>query len=100
MKFRIIFKSFNKKKIHFISEKAKFLLLKSNYISSGVISIPTKIKKFCVLRSPHANKDSREHFELRMYKKFIDVKTTSLEILNVLLQFKIPVEISSTIEFC
>jgi small subunit ribosomal protein S10 len=26
----------------------------------------TKIKRFCVLRSPHVDKDSREHFELRL----------------------------------
>jgi ribosomal protein S10 len=36
-----------------------------------------KIKRFCVLRSPHVDKDSREHFELRLYKRFIDLNTTS-----------------------
>ena len=28
----------------------------------GPIPLPTKINKFCVLRSPHVNKKSREQF--------------------------------------
>jgi small subunit ribosomal protein S10 len=44
-----------------------------------------KIKRFCVLRSPHVDKDSREHFELRLYKRFIDLNTTSPAILDLLL---------------
>jgi small subunit ribosomal protein S10 len=39
--------------------------------------LPTKLNVFCVLRSPHVDKDSREHFELRLYKRFIDLNTTS-----------------------
>ena len=30
---------------------------------SGPVPLPTSIKRFCVLRSPHIDKDSREHFE-------------------------------------
>jgi len=30
----------------------------------GPIPLPTKRRIYCVLRSPHVNKDSREHFEI------------------------------------
>ena len=34
----------------------------------GPIPLPTRIKKFTVLRSPHVNKKSREQFEMRTHK--------------------------------
>ncbi|MGE0200010.1 MAG: 30S ribosomal protein S10 [Candidatus Melainabacteria bacterium] len=39
----------------------------------GPIPLPTEHKVFCVLRSPHADKKSREHFELRTHKRVLDI---------------------------
>ena len=39
----------------------------------GPIPLPTKKRIYCVLRSPHVNKDSREHFEIRTHKRIIDI---------------------------
>jgi small subunit ribosomal protein S10 len=40
---------------------------------AGPIPLPTKINKYCVLRSPHVNKKSREQFEIRSHKRLIDI---------------------------
>lgn len=40
---------------------------------SGPIPLPTKISKYCVLRSPHVDKKSREEFEIRTHKRIIDL---------------------------
>ncbi|MFO8058785.1 MAG: 30S ribosomal protein S10 [bacterium] len=40
---------------------------------TGPIPLPTKISKFCVLRSPHIDKKSREQFEIRTHKRLIDI---------------------------
>ena len=40
---------------------------------SGPVPLPTSIKRFCVLRSPHIDKDSREHFEIRTHNRLIDI---------------------------
>jgi small subunit ribosomal protein S10 len=40
---------------------------------SGPIPLPTEINKFCVLRSPHVDKKSREQFEIRTHKRLIDI---------------------------
>ncbi|MHB1663691.1 MAG: 30S ribosomal protein S10, partial [bacterium] len=40
---------------------------------SGPIPLPTKINKYCVLRSPHVDKKSREQFEMRTHKRIIDL---------------------------
>jgi small subunit ribosomal protein S10 len=40
---------------------------------AGPIPLPTKIQKFCVLRSPHVDKKSREQFEIRTHKRLLDI---------------------------
>ena len=40
---------------------------------SGPIPLPTKINKYCVLRSPHVDKKSREELEMRTHKRIIDL---------------------------
>ena len=40
---------------------------------AGPIPFPTRIEKFCVLRSPHVNKKSREQFEIRTHKRLMDI---------------------------
>jgi small subunit ribosomal protein S10 len=37
----------------------------------GPIPLPTEKRIFCVLRSPHVDKESREHFEMRIHKRLI-----------------------------
>ena len=40
---------------------------------AGPILLPTKIKKYTVLRSPHTDKQSREQFEMRIHKRLVDI---------------------------
>src|SRR3546814_3823338 len=39
----------------------------------GPIPLPTRIEKFTVNRSPHVDKKSREQFEVRTYKRLLDI---------------------------
>jgi len=89
MKFRILLKSFDNDLINLASQQIRATLSKTDCDLNGVVSLPTKIKRFCVLRSPHIDKDSREHFELRLYKRFIDISTTSPAIIDLLLKTEI-----------
>ena len=49
---------------------------------AGPIPLPTSIRRFCVIRSPHVDKKSREHFELRVHKRIIDILNPSFTINN------------------
>src|ERR1700749_3466204 len=42
-------------------------------VLSGPVLLPTNIKKYCVLRSPHTDKKSREQFEIRTHKRLLDI---------------------------
>lgn len=39
----------------------------------GPIPLPTEKHSFTVIRSPHKDKDSREHFEMRIHKRLLDI---------------------------
>merc|ERR1712083_1127388 len=57
---------------------------------SGPIPLPMKKKTFCVLRSPHVNKDSREHFEIRTYTRLFQIKDWSSETVDQLMAYEVP----------
>lgn len=50
---------------------------KTGAIVKGPIPMPTKIKKFCVIRGPHVDKDSREQFEIRSSKRLLIISPTA-----------------------
>lgn len=39
----------------------------------GPIPLPTRIERFTVLTSPHANKDARDQYEIRTHKRMLDI---------------------------
>jgi small subunit ribosomal protein S10 len=41
--------------------------------SIGMVTLPTSKRIYCVLRSPHVDKDSREHFEIRTHKRILEI---------------------------
>lgn len=55
----------------------------------GPISLPTKRKIYCVLRSPHVDKDSREHFEIKIHSKLIEINEPSPTIIDSLMKLNI-----------
>ena len=56
----------------------------------GPIPLPTCINKYCVLRSPHIDKKSREQFELRTHKRVIDIHEANARTVEVLNRLVVP----------
>jgi small subunit ribosomal protein S10 len=57
---------------------------------AGPVMLPTKKKVYCVLRSPHVNKDAREHFEIRIHNRLIDVGNLSAQTVQALMEWVPP----------
>lgn len=57
---------------------------------AGPIPLPTEINKYCVLKSPHVNKDAREHFEMRTHKRLIDIVNPTQKTMEALMQLNLP----------
>ena len=49
---------------------------------SGPIPLPTEREIVTILRSPHKDKDSREQFECRTYKRIIDIYSPNAKLLD------------------
>ena len=52
----------------------------------GPIPLPTKIEKYTVLRSPHIDKKSREQFEVRTYKRLLDIVQPNAQTVDALMK--------------
>lgn len=57
---------------------------------TGPIPLPTRIEKFTVNRSPHVNKKSREQFEMRSYKRLIDIVNPTAKTVDGLKELNLP----------
>ena len=55
----------------------------------GPIPLPIKKKIYCILRSPHVNKDSREHFEIKKYSRLLDIYKININMKEILLRIDI-----------
>ena len=59
----------------------------------GPIPMPTKIKRYTVLKSPHVNKKSREQFEMRIHGRVIDIVSATSETVDLLMKIDLAPEV-------
>lgn len=75
MKIRLKFYSYSAQLVQ--SSLDQMAQIASQTAQVSKVCLPTKRKIFCVLRSPHVNKDSREHFEIRIHRRLLELKNAS-----------------------
>ena len=56
----------------------------------GPVPLPTRIQKFCVIRSPFIDKDSQEQFEIRTHKRLIDIVEATSKTIEALTKLNMP----------
>lgn len=59
----------------------------------GPVPLPTKKKRYTVLRSPHINKDSREQFEIRVHHRIIDIMSATPDTVDSLMKLDLAPEV-------
>ena len=59
-------------------------------VVSGPVPLPTRIRKYTVLRSPFIDKDSRDQFEMRTHKRLIDILEPSSTTIDTLMKLQVP----------
>ena len=52
----------------------------------GPVPLPTRIERFTVNRSPHVDKKSREQFEVRTYKRLLDIVQPTPQTVDALMK--------------
>ena len=90
-KIRVRLESFNLELLMTSCRKILNLTQNIELDNVGVVALPTDKRIYCVLRSPHVNKDSREHFELRVHKRVIEIyHDSTVDIFNLLSESDLP----------
>ena len=85
-KIRIKFKSFDHNLVDKSSEKIVKAVKTTGAVISGPIPLRTSKEIFAVLRSPHVDKDSIEHFETRTHRRIIDIYSPSAKTIDALMK--------------
>lgn len=65
---------------------------------AGPVPLPTSIRRFCVIRSPHIDKNSREHFEIRTHKRLIDILNPTSKTIDALTRLNMPAGVDISIK--
>lgn len=89
-KIRIKLKSFDHKVLDQSAEKIVGVVRKSGARVSGPVPLPTNLNRFCVIRSPHIDKESMEHFEIRTHRRLIDILEPTQKTVDELMHLDLP----------
>jgi len=89
-KIRIKLKAYDHEVIDNSAKKIVETVESSGAKVSGPIPLPNKKNVYCVIRSPHVDKDSREHFEIRTHKRLIDIIDPTPKTVDLLMRLSLP----------
>jgi small subunit ribosomal protein S10 len=87
---RVRLKAYDHKIIDECTKQIIETALKTGALISGPIPLPTEKNKYCVIRSPHVHKDSRDQFEIRIHKRLIDILEPTPKTVDALMSLNLP----------
>ncbi|MGC8465822.1 MAG: 30S ribosomal protein S10 [Acidimicrobiales bacterium] len=89
-KIRIRLKAFDHEIIETSTKKIVDTVVRTQAKVVGPVPLPTEIHRYTVIRSPHKHKDSREHFEMRIHKRMLDIVDHSPKTVDSLQRLDLP----------
>ncbi|HCP60290.1 MAG TPA: 30S ribosomal protein S10 [Dehalococcoidia bacterium] len=89
-KIRIKLKGFDHKILDQSAQQIVETVESTGAVISGPVPLPTRIQKFCVIRSPFIDKDSQEQFEIRTHRRLIDIVETTSKTIDALTKLNLP----------
>ena len=89
-KIRIRLKAYDHEIIDQSTKKIVETVVRTQAKVRGPVPLPTEIRKYTVVRSPHVDKDSREHFEMRIHKRLVDIVEPTSKTVESLQRLELP----------
>jgi small subunit ribosomal protein S10 len=89
-KIRIRLKAYDHEIIDQSTKKIVETVVRTGAKIRGPVPLPTEKHRYTVIRSPHVNKDSREHFEMRIHKRLIDIVDPAAKTIESLQRLDLP----------
>ena len=87
---RIRLKAYDHVIVEQSTQKIVETVLRTQANIKGPVPLPTEKHRYTVVRSPHKDKDSREHFEMRIHKRLIDIVEPSPKTVDSLQRLELP----------
>ena len=97
-KIRIILRAFDHRTLDMSCRQIVEAAERTGAAVVGPVPMPTTIKRFCVIRSPHVDKDSREHFEIRTHKRLIGIMDPTSKTVDALTRLNVPAGVDISIK--
>ncbi len=89
-KIRIKLKAYDHKVLDQSAEKIVDTVRRTGARICGPVPLPTDRNVYCVIRSPHIDKESMEHFEMRTHKRLIDILEPTPKTVDALMHLDLP----------
>ena len=89
-KIRIRLKSYDHEVIDSSARKIVDTVTRAGATVVGPVPLPTEKNVIVVIRSPHKYKDSREHFEMRIHKRLLDIVEHTPKTVDSLQRLEVP----------
>ncbi|HZU72233.1 MAG TPA: 30S ribosomal protein S10 [Acidimicrobiales bacterium] len=87
---RIRLKAYDHEVIDQSTKKIVETVLRTGAKVQGPVPLPTEKHRYTVIRSPHKYKDSREHFEMRIHKRLLDIVEHTPKTVDSLQRLEVP----------
>ncbi len=88
-KIRIRLKGFDHKLLDQAASEIVETVQRTGARMAGPIPLPTQIERYTVLRSPHVDKRSQEHFEIRTHKRLLDILEPNQAMIDALMKLEL-----------
>jgi small subunit ribosomal protein S10 len=89
-KIRIRLKAYDHEIVDQSTKKIVETVVRTQARVRGPVPLPTETRRWTVIRSPHKDKDSREHFEMRVHKRLLDILEPSPKTVDSLQRLDLP----------
>lgn len=89
-KIRVRLKSYDHRVIDEAARKILQTALSTGAKVVGPVPLPTDIRSFTVLASPHTDKNAQEHYEMRTHKRLIDIVNPTNKTIDSLMHLELP----------
>lgn len=97
-KIRVRLKSYDHRVIDEASKKILETTLSTGAQVIGPVPLPTHIKSFTVLASPHTDKNAQERYEIRTHKRVLDIINPTSKTIDSLMHLELPAGVSIQIK--
>lgn len=89
-KVRIKLKAYDHRALDQSAQKIVETVKRTGARLRGPIPLPTNIRRYCTIRGPHIDKESMEHFEIRIHKRLIDILDPTNKTIDALMRLDLP----------